>query len=440
MLRGTGSANGGSSGLMEKEMTSRYVDVVGRVLSEAERGFPTDEQETPFVIEPLESTTTEFLSDFLSRHSEQVLADIAKHGALLIRGFDIASSAEFERLFLSIRGMTGMDELLLSEAGRTLTDGTRFVFHTNALIKTGGAANFDDFHSENYFAPDVPHYIGFFCLTPSDLGGETGLVNLRKVYADLPDRLKQELERGACFAARYALEDMERRYRLPAHAIEAFCEEVGLPIVSEDGVDYVAIHKPSVIEHPVTQEKVLLLNFFNIPNLLESLVSRFMPDYQGKEWFRHRLIWRFPQLAALVHPDGVLRTLYRRARYRTAHRAGSNAQFAIKGQRWVGTLLTSDDIQLIAESIRRRFSSFRWKAGDLLILDNLQIAHAGMPGRGKRVMRVMLCNPVPLPYSAASPGLHRVVETGESLTTLGRRLIDLRDAHPAGTGEPIGAK
>jgi hypothetical protein len=59
--------------------------------------------------------------------------------------------------------------------------------------------------------------------------------------------------------------------------------------------------------------------------------------------------------------------------------------------------------------MRRRFSSFIWKRGDVLILDNLKMAHNGMAGRGNRVLKVMLCNPVPLPSSEASLGLHVVV-------------------------------
>lgn len=39
---------------------------------------------------------------------------------------------------------------------------------------------------------------------------------------------------------------------------------------------------------------------------------------------------------------------------------------------------------------------FRWRRGDVMLFDNLQLLHAGMPGFGPRELRVMLCNPIPI--------------------------------------------
>lgn len=406
-------------------MLSQYNDVVWRPLSDSERGVSSSEGDTPLVIEPLKSSSVSFLHEFLQSHSAQIRAALVRHGALLIRGFDVTSSRDFEQTILRIRGMSGMSELLLSEPGRTLADGTQFVFHTNSLVKTGGTTVFDDFHSENYFAPDVPRYVSFFCLTPSTLGGETGLINLRKLYVDLPESVKAMLEERACFVARYALADMECRYGLRTEAIEKFCAEVGLSALSVKARRYVAVYKPSVIRHPVTHDKVLLLNFLNIPGLRKALLREFLPDYRGHEWLKHRLTWRLPLIYGLVHPDGVLRTLYRRVLRGAAQKAGSKAYLLMDDARLAGSFFSASDVQLLARSMRHRYSSFLWKRGDVLILDNLQLAHAGMPGQGKRNLRVMLCNPVSLPYSEASAGLHRIDEVSETPMTLGARLLEL---------------
>lgn len=56
-----------------------------------------------------------------------------------------------------------------------------------------------------------------------------------------------------------------------------------------------------------------------------------------------------------------------------------------------------------ALAIWRHCYAFTWKQGDVLIFDNLQMLHTGMPGWGSRELRVMLCNPVALPYSVG-PG------------------------------------
>jgi len=156
-------------------MDHRYTGVVTRTLRDEERRVPTSEAQTPLVIEPLQARDATFLQEFLESHSSELMEDIATHGAVLLRGFDVTSPADFERQVLSIRGMHGMNEVLMSEEGRTVVDGTRFVLYTNANFKTGGTLEIPVFHNENYYVPDVPRFISFFCQTPSWLGGETGL-------------------------------------------------------------------------------------------------------------------------------------------------------------------------------------------------------------------------------------------------------------------------
>jgi Taurine catabolism dioxygenase TauD, TfdA family len=177
----------------------RYDGVVVRALSSAERRVNTNELETPMVIAPRQSNSPQFLRRFLSSHSNQLCEDIAKHGAILLRGFHIDSVTEFEQQVLSIRSMRGFSEIMLSEEGRTRVAGTNHILHTNTMFKTGGTLDFNGFHCENYYVPDVPRYISFFCITPSWLGGETGLVNTAKLFGDLPPLLQQKLEKTKSF-------------------------------------------------------------------------------------------------------------------------------------------------------------------------------------------------------------------------------------------------
>jgi len=108
----------------ERIMDQRYTGVVTRTLRDEERRVPTTEQQTPLVIEPLHARDATFLAEFLASHSSELIEDIARHGAVLVRGFDVTSPADFERQVLSIRGMQGMNEVLMSEEGRTVVDGT----------------------------------------------------------------------------------------------------------------------------------------------------------------------------------------------------------------------------------------------------------------------------------------------------------------------------
>ncbi len=55
--------------------------------------------------------------------------------------------------------------------------------------------------------------------------------------------------------------------------------------------------------------------------------------------------------------------------------------------------------------MRNYYSSCLWKKGDILLIDNKKVMHAGMPGMGPRVIRAMICNPLDINYSFAESGL-----------------------------------
>ncbi|MFZ4077241.1 MAG: hypothetical protein ACOYKA_04565 [Legionellaceae bacterium] len=38
-------------------------------------------------------------------------------------------------------------------------------------------------------------------------------------------------------------------------------------------------------------------------------------------------------------------------------------------------------------------------------MDNKKVVHAGMPGKGPRTIRAMICNPLAMRYSSSEPGL-----------------------------------
>jgi hypothetical protein len=87
---------------------------------------------------------------------------------------------------------------------------------------------------------------------------------------------------------------------------------------------------------------------------------------------------------------------------------------------------TREDIQSLAQSIRRRYSAFKWKVGDLLVIDNLKMAHAGMPGYGPRMLRALICNPIRMRYDRDASGVHVVRAETELLESLGAQLFSAR--------------
>jgi alpha-ketoglutarate-dependent taurine dioxygenase len=386
-----------------------------------------------------------FLETFLRAHSEPLLADVAAHGALLLRGFEVRSPRDFERALLSIGGLQGMDEVLMSEEGRTLVPGTRYVLYTNTRFKTGGTVEQPIFHHENYYVPDVPRFIAFACFRPPWLGGETGLLHGARLFADLPAGLRARLERRAVAVSDYRLTDVAARYGCSLDEVRDFCARLGLATTRRDGREYLEIHKPSVIEHPTSGERALLINLsgqLDRVGLAEHVAQAFAGDYAGPAWFAHRLHWRFPGVFRWLSLLTGLVARPRRSWPLLGARLAGLRRRPVRGPAGAGAperladLFEPGDVAVLARAMRRRYSSFTWRRGDVLLVDNLTVAHAGMPGFGPRDLKALICNCLAIPYAAGGAGLH-VVRPDERRESLGARLARARDGRGAAPGDAL---
>lgn len=393
----------------------QYQGVNVRFLRPDERLIQSDEKEMPLVLEAKDRKDIGFLKEFLSAHSEQIIADAAQYGAVLFRGFDIQSDQDFEQSVLSIQGLRGISEAFMSEHGRTHVGDLKYVLHTNSIYKTGGTLYLGGFHTENYYNPDVPGYISFCCQKPSTTGGETGLINMEKVYQHLSPQLQQKLERNTYFVAKWLVSDVAERYQTSPERIEEICRQFHLPVIGKGKNKLILMYKPSVFVHPITAKKALQINLFELPTLNKALRQEFMQDYAGSTWFWHRFIWRIPQglfkiieniyvfFASLFHsPSETMQIAM-------SHLKTFKASYLQPGlpdfnQTKVGSCFDKNDVKALAKLMRSYYCSCLWKKGDIMFVDNRKVAHAGMPGAGPRTIRAMISNPISMGYAFAEPG------------------------------------
>lgn len=397
-------------------MHQKYIDTTTRFLRDDERLILSEEKEMPLVIEAMDSTDVSYLQHFLSANSDQILKDIATYGAVLLRGFDVASDEDFEKTVLSIQGMKGISDVFMSEEGRIHVDNLNYVLHTNAVYKTGGTLYLGGFHSENYYTPDVPTYICFCCIKPSTTGGETGLINMEKVYQELDDEFKNALEKSNFFASKWLISEVAERYNLSLESIEKICQHFDLPIVGEGSEKFILMYKPSVFLHPHLNKKALQINLFEIPRLNPVLRKHFMNDYKGKAWFWHRLVWRLPKSAFKVleliyitcasfcySPKNAIKIVV--SKFKTYQAIKNKKSLSLDTQIKVGSCFNEEKIEILAKLMRNYYSSCLWKKGDILLVDNRKVIHAGMPGTGPRLIRAMICNPLEMKYSDKQSGV-----------------------------------
>lgn len=392
-------------------MSNNYDGVTTRFLRKDERLINTSETEMPLVFEAKEHKGLNFLQDFLQANSEKLMEDVGKYGALLFRGFDIQSDKDFETAILSINGLHGISDAFMAEHGRERVDGLKYVLHTNTIYKTGGTLYLGGFHSENYYTTDVPGFISFCCLKPSKLGGETGLINMEKVYEHLDEKLKEKLESNPFFVGKWLVSDVAERYNIDTSTVEEICQQFDLPIVGEGEDKLILMYKPSVFVHPVTQKKAFQINFFSLPTLDIALRKLFMNDYQGDTWFWHRFVWNLPSslfkaiensfvfLIALFHSPKELYKLT------LSKRKTENAFKKLNGKFLkVNSCFSEKDINQLAQVMRNFYCSIIWEKGDILLVDNRKTVHTGMPGSGPRLVRALISNPLRMKYSPDQSG------------------------------------
>lgn len=402
---------------------NRYEGVTTRLLRKEERLISSSESEMPLVIEANERKDVEFLQNFLKSNSEKLMEDVGKYGALLFRGFAIESDQDFEKTILSINGLHGISDTFMAEHGRDRVGDLKYVLHTNTIYKTGGTLYLGGFHSENYYTADVPGFISFCCLKPSALGGETGLVNMEKVYEQLDDGLKKKLESEPFFVTKWLVSDVAKRYNVDTQTVETVCRQFDLPVVGEGEDKLILMYKPSVFLHPVTQKKSLQINFFSLPSLDNALRKCFLRDYQGNTWFWHRFVWQLP--------SSLFKAIENMAVFFIALFYSPKELFQITQSKWkadkalkklneklkkVNSCFSETEINQLAGLMRKFYCSTLWQKGDILFVDNRKVAHTGMPGSGSRIVRALISNPLQMEYSSSQPGCLRCQDrTTESI-------------------------
>ncbi|MDQ6814266.1 MAG: TauD/TfdA family dioxygenase [Bacteroidota bacterium] len=405
-----------------------------RQLNKEERNLPTNEENIPLVIEPEASGGTAFLNNFLAKNAEAIIEEITKNGAVLLRNFDVKSERDFEQAVASIEGLRPMESYFMSAPGRTLIEGAKFVFYTDKNVKTGGSLKFGGFHTENYYSPDVPGYICFCCLKPSTIGGETGLVDMGKVYEELDENLKKKLEAQSFTPSTYSVSSIAQRYNVSKQKVKKICLDAGFAsFTTADGEEKLSFNKSSVFRHPVTKRHALASNFTSeIPKLFEKVSSELANDYSGWRWALHKYAWKNPFITRLAEErkKGIPALLIKKLLFTIGgllkRNNNANKQYKYPANK-MGSAFTEQEVNMLATLMHKHFTAFTWKKGDILLIDNLQMAHGGMPGFGPRTIRAMLCNPLEMDISASAPGRQSLTKNNnyQSLAERFERLVDV---------------
>jgi len=294
--------------------------------------------EFPLVIEPISADLDPCV--WASQNREFIETRLRRHAGLLFRGFGLNTAQDFEAFAEAIQpGLYGAyGDLPKKEGGRNTYRSTPYPERQMIL-----------FHNESAHLRRWPRKQWFFCELPSPVGGATPIVDCRAMYRALPAELAETFERKGLLYVRTFTPgfDVDWRdfYKTDDRAVvEAACREqdVAFEWLANGGLQ-TRTPCPAVIRHPYTGEK----SFFNQVQLHH--------DYCLQADVRRDLL-------GIVGAGHMPRQVY--------FGDGTPIDDAIMEQ--LGQLYEACAVR------------FDWQRGDVVMLDNMLVAHARDPFEGPR--------------------------------------------------------
>lgn len=266
---------------------------------------------------------------------------LSEHGAILFRDFSVEGVEAF-RAFA--RGFG--HELLSYDFGST----PRTRISSGVYTSTEYPAHQTiPLHNEQSYSLQWPMKIWFYCATPAARGGATPIADSRRIYSMVPEPIRQRwAARKLMYVRNYgngldlAWEDVFGTS--DRHVVDKYCREHG--IVCEwksDGELRTRQVVQAVAQHPGTREWV----WFNQAHLFH--VSGLPSETREA-------------LLEIVDVEDLPRNVY----------YGDGAPLEESAL---------DEIRGVLDSNR---VAFEWQRGDILLLDNMLVAHARAPFEGQR--------------------------------------------------------
>lgn len=295
-------------------------------------------QRGPLIIEPADGARD--LPEFVAANSTMIDERLIEHGALLFRGFDVASIEDFERVGASI-SPNALEYTYRSTPRTSLGKG---VFTTTEYPPDQEIS----LHCENAYQRAWPLKIAFCCLAAPETGGATQIADVRKVTASLDPSLLERFER---LGVRYV-----RHYR---PYVDIPWETV---FQTSDRAELAAFCARNDIEHEWLDDNTLRTSQTN-----QGLA--FHPKTGERVFFNQ---------AHLFHISNLLPEVARSLRAMYGDRVPRNTFYGD------GSEIPDADLQAVRDAFKAAEMSFPWQSGDVMLLDNMQMAHGRKPFSGSR--------------------------------------------------------
>ncbi|MBA1200986.1 amino acid adenylation domain-containing protein [Pseudomonas capeferrum] len=335
---------GSKSNKLDKFLKKSQVRTTTETLRPIRESLLVPTQDFPLVLEPTDPDLDAVR--WIEANRPYLEEKLARHGGILFRGFSIRDSQAFEAFAEAVQpGLYGnYGDLPKQEGGQNTYRSTPYPEKKMIL-----------FHNESAHQDSWPRKQLFFCEQPSPVGGATPVVDCRQMYLRLPETLRHTFERKGLLYVRTFTGKLDVSWQhffktQSRDEVEARCRASGIDWrwLADDELQ-IRTPCPAIITHPLTGAR----SFFNQVQLhhIHCLDADVRED-----------------LLAMFGIERMPRNVY-------------------YGD---GSPIEDEVMSLIGALYEQCAVRFDWRKGDVILLDNMLVAHARDPFEGPRKIVVAM--------------------------------------------------
>lgn len=305
-------------------------------------------QRYPLVIQP----DTESINLVTWARSSRLFIEneLLKHGALLFRGFKLGSDTEFEQFIAAISGE--LLEYSYRSTPRTQVSGR---IYTSTEYPPDQSI---PLHNEMSYSSSWPMKIWFSCFKSAEQGGETPIADSRKVYERINEKIRERFaDKGVLYVRNYGdgldLSWQDVFQTENKSDVEEFCLKAGIELEWTNN------------------------NRLRTRQLCQAVATH--PKVGGMVWFNQAHLFHVSSLESDI-----------RESLQSSFGAAGLPRNAYYGD---GSQIEDDVLDEIRDVYRQEQVVFHWQEGDILMLDNMLMAHGRTPFIGPRKVLVGMAEP-----------------------------------------------
>ena len=302
--------------------------------------------------------------NWAAEHRDTLRGVVAEHGSVLVRGLGLAQQAEVTEVFRNLGG-----ELMVErEAFDPRREYTKGVYAASRWAPNQPMCS----HHELSYRGEVPGLMLFACLVAPTVGGATGVADAAAVLEALPAELTTRFEQegwtlvrsfndeiGASVGEAFGTDDRD--------TVEAYCRANAIEFEWQgDGALRTRQRRSAIIRHPVTGQRC----WFN----QIAFLNEWTLDPEVREY--------------LVDEYGVDGLPF-------------NTQFGN------GDPIGADIVETINNTYEAHIAREPLQAGDLMLIDNIRMAHSREPYEGEREVIAAMSDPVRVADCSPTVGFGR---------------------------------